>query len=130
MFLEDVEGQMFADLALTIAIGVSISLLVAITILPTAARYWMRQTPHQAMKSSTWDRLADTLMRLTGSKARQAGWVVGLMPVAVLLMLRKQEPEGMNALFNEPIGWITLAVIAVLMFIAVMLIRKIVNIDI
>jgi multidrug efflux pump subunit AcrB len=31
MFLEDVEGQMFADLALTIAIGVTVSLLVAIT---------------------------------------------------------------------------------------------------
>ncbi len=64
------------------------------------------------------------------SMGRMQGWVVGLIPVAVMLMLRKQEPEGMNALFNEPIGWITLAVIALLMFIAVMMIRKIVNIDI
>ncbi len=85
MFLEDVEGQMFADLALTIAIGVSISLLVAITILPTAARYWMRETPHEALKSSTWDRLADTLMRLTASRGRQAGWVAGLMAGSILL---------------------------------------------
>jgi tight adherence protein B len=64
------------------------------------------------------------------SMGRMQGWVVGLIPVAVMLMLRKQEPEGMNALFNEPIGWITLAGIALLMFIAVMMIRKIVNIDI
>jgi len=61
---------------------------------------------------------------------RMQGWVVGLIPIAVMLMLRKQEPEGMAALFDEPIGWLTLVVIAVLMVIAAMMIRKIVNIDI
>jgi len=61
---------------------------------------------------------------------RMQGWVVGLIPLAVMLMLRKQEPEGMAALFDEPIGWLTLVVIAFLMFIAAMMIRKIVNIDI
>lgn len=64
------------------------------------------------------------------SMGRMQGWVVGLIPVAVMLMLRKQEPEGMAALFNEPYGWATLAVIAILMTIAVLMIRKIVNIDI
>ena len=34
MFLEDVEGQLFADLALTIAIAVCMSLVVAVTVLP------------------------------------------------------------------------------------------------
>ncbi len=85
MFLKDVEGQMFADLALTIAIGVSISLLVAITILPTTARYWMRKLPPAPQGYSGWDRLADTLMRLTNSKARRLGWVGGLMAGSVLL---------------------------------------------
>jgi len=61
---------------------------------------------------------------------RMQGWVVGAIPVAVMLMLRKQEPEGMAALFDEPVGWLTLVVIAFLMFIAVLMIRKIVNIDI
>jgi len=64
------------------------------------------------------------------SMGRMQGWVVGLIPVAVMMMLRKQEPEGMDALFNEPIGWVTLLVIAILMTIAVLMIRKIVNIDI
>jgi multidrug efflux pump subunit AcrB len=85
MFLKDVEGQMFADLALTIAIGVSISLLVAITILPTTARYWMRKTPHQPTEDATWDRIADGLMHLTRSRGRQAGWVAGLMAGSILL---------------------------------------------
>jgi len=41
LFLRDVEGQLFADLALTIAIAVMISLVVAVTILPAAARRWL-----------------------------------------------------------------------------------------
>ncbi|MGI9233222.1 MAG: efflux RND transporter permease subunit [Woeseiaceae bacterium] len=87
MFLKDVEGQMFADLALTIAIGVSISLLVAITILPTTARYWMRKTPHEPKEGAAWDRLADKLMHLTSSRSRQVGWVVGLMAGSVFLTI-------------------------------------------
>jgi len=85
MFLEDVEGQMFADLALTIAIGVSISLLVAITILPTTARYWMRKLPPAAKNDSTWDRMADALIRLTNTQTRRFGWIGGLMAGSILL---------------------------------------------
>ncbi|MEO1079719.1 MAG: efflux RND transporter permease subunit [Pseudomonadota bacterium] len=79
MFLEDVEGQMFADLAFTIAIGVSISLLVAITILPTAARNWMRALPPAPKNANTWDRLADRLVGLTDSQPKRFGWIGGLM---------------------------------------------------
>ncbi len=85
MFLKDVEGQMFADLALTIAIGVSISLLVAITILPTAARYWMRELPSAPMDDSVWDSRADALIRLTNTQTRRLGWIGGLMAGSILL---------------------------------------------
>lgn len=85
MFLEDVEGQMFADLALTIAIAVSISLLVAVTILPTAARNWMRELPEDAISHRFWDRLADRLVSLTGTQRRRYGWIGGLIVGSVLL---------------------------------------------
>jgi multidrug efflux pump subunit AcrB len=84
MFLEDVEGQMFADLALTIAIGVSVSLVVAITILPTAARYWMRQLPIDDKEETAWDRLADRIVSLTDSQPKRLGWIGGLITGAVL----------------------------------------------
>ncbi|WP_417623425.1 efflux RND transporter permease subunit [Paremcibacter congregatus] len=79
MFLEDAEGQMFADLAMTIAISVSVSLLVAVTVLPTAARYWMKTLPEIEKDETFWDHLADRLMTLTNSRKKQAGWVFGLV---------------------------------------------------
>ena len=42
IFMDDVEGQLFADLALTISIAVGISLLIAVTVLPAAAGSWLR----------------------------------------------------------------------------------------
>ena len=84
MFLHDVEGQMFADLALTIAIGVTVSLFVAITILPTAARYLMPDLPTESIHHELWDRLADRIIVLTNTRRRQLGWVVGLMTGSVL----------------------------------------------
>jgi multidrug efflux pump subunit AcrB len=87
MFLTDVEGQMFADLALTIAIGVSISLLVAITILPTTARYWMRQLPPDAKSDSTFDRMADKLVQITNTQTKRLAWIGTLMAGSVLLTI-------------------------------------------
>ncbi|MDJ0699197.1 MAG: efflux RND transporter permease subunit [Woeseiaceae bacterium] len=87
MFLRDVEGQMFADLALTIAIGVTVSLLVAITILPTASRYWMHHLPAESGRSVLWDRLADRVIALTSTQSRRVGWIVGLMSGSIAFTL-------------------------------------------
>ena len=37
LLLNDVEGQLFADLALTIACAVTVSMVVAVTVLPAVA---------------------------------------------------------------------------------------------
>ncbi len=87
MFLKDAEGQLFADLALTIAIGVMVSLIVAVTILPTAARFWMRHMPPEEKGETVWDRMANKLMALTNSKTRQASWVVGLFAGSIALVV-------------------------------------------
>ena len=75
IFLKDVEGQLFADLALTIAIAVSISLLVAVTVLPTAARSGCRRgawrTPRQLLGSAgRWDYPADRSARAAADRSR------------------------------------------------------------
>jgi multidrug efflux pump subunit AcrB len=59
-------------------------LLVAITILPTAARYWMHQLPPELGQHALWDRLADRIIDLTGTQPRRLGWIGGLMAGSVL----------------------------------------------
>jgi len=61
---------------------------------------------------------------------RMQGWVVGFIPIAVLLVMNIQEPEGMSAMFSEPVGWVVLAVITVMTLLAAFMIYRIVNIDI
>lgn len=79
IFLRDVEGQLFADLALTIAIGVSVSLIVAVTVLPTAARSYLIDLPEMKRGEKFYTKLTGTIMNLTGTARRRALWIVGLM---------------------------------------------------
>ena len=56
--------------------------------------------------------------------------VVGILPLALLLVLDRMEPEAMGFLWHSPPGWATLAVIATLEVLGVLLIRRIVAIDV
>lgn len=56
--------------------------------------------------------------------------VVGLLPLALMLVLSRMEAEAMAQLWTTQTGWATLAVIALLEFFGVLLIRRIVAIDI
>lgn len=79
IFLRDVEGQLFADLALTIAIGVSVSLIVAVTVLPTAARSYLIDLPEMKRGEKFYTKLTGTIMNMTGTARRRSLWIVGLM---------------------------------------------------
>ncbi|WP_417458022.1 efflux RND transporter permease subunit [Kordiimonas sp.] len=85
LFLKDVEGQLFADLALTIAIGVGMSLIVAVTILPVAAEHWLKKLPSNEDAGKRGRAFASKLMWLTGSPMRRIALIGGLMSGAVLL---------------------------------------------
>ncbi len=85
IFLKDVEGQLFADLALTIAIAVSLSLFVAVTILPTAATRWLasERTGTDA-HAALWARIADRITALTDRPRRRVALIAALMGIPVL----------------------------------------------
>jgi multidrug efflux pump subunit AcrB len=113
IFLKDVEGQLFADLALTIAIAVSISLLVAVTILPTAARRWLPKKGLEDTHASFWNRLAEGITRLTDPPVRRLGLIAGLMSIPVIatwLLIPKLDylppvkRDAVDAFFNFPPG--------------------------
>jgi tight adherence protein B len=66
---------------------------------------------------------------LTAQGKLQA-WVVGLLPVLLMLVLNKMEPEAMSMMWHTRTGWGTLAVIALLEFMGIYVIRKIIAIDV
>lgn len=92
MFFEDVEGQLFSDLALTISVAVTISLAVAATVLPTAAALFMKAKPKASareMGAGFFERAPDAVMAMTSTPAKRAAWIAGLtlVPVVVSVFL-------------------------------------------
>ena len=89
--------------------------------------------------SDTLESLATTLteklavegkIKALTAMGRMQGWVVSFVPVFVAVALYLMDPSKIEPLFNELHGWIILAVIAIMMGMAIYLIRKIVNIDV
>lgn len=93
VFLQDEAGQLFADLALTIAVTVTLSLIVAITVLPTAAASWLRNTEMVDPHARWWDSASNFIMRLTDSGLRRTFWIVVLITVP-LAMAWQLKPEA------------------------------------
>ncbi len=85
VFLKDEAGQLFADLALTIAATVSISLLVAVTVLPAAASTWLRNINMHDPHAHWWDAGSNFVMRLTDTPRRRALWILGLITLPLIL---------------------------------------------
>ena len=66
---------------------------------------------------------------LTAQGKLQA-WVVGLLPIVLMLVLNKMEPDAMSLLWHTRIGWGTLVVIGIFEVLGIYVIRKIVAIDV
>jgi tight adherence protein B len=64
------------------------------------------------------------------AQGRMQGLIMTLLPVFLLLILAKMEPEAMAPMFNTFVGWATLGVIAVMEVIGYVAIQKIVTIDV
>jgi len=58
------------------------------------------------------------------------GWVVSCIPLVIGAAMFAIDPERMYPLFTEISGWIALGIAAVMMIMAVFVIRQIVNIDV
>lgn len=89
--------------------------------------------------AETLERTANTLrsqhamelkIRALTAQGKLQAWVVGLLPVFLLWVLERMEPEAMSQLWTTSLGWGVLAAVIVMEFIGVLLIRRIVAIDI
>ncbi len=87
LFMAGIEGQLFSDLALTLSVAVISSLVAAITIIPLASRYWLRQGSGKDPFAPYWRRLTRFIMTLTGTRLRRLAWIGALMAGSVAITL-------------------------------------------
>lgn len=89
--------------------------------------------------AETLERAAQTLrqklamegkIRALTSQGKLQAWVVGALPLFLMVVLNKMEPAAMNLMFTTRAGWATLVVIALFEFFGVLVIRTIVDIDV
>ena len=85
MFLQDVSGQLFSDLALVISVAVTASLLIAVTVIPTAAAKWVRDTDQGDLHAKWWDGATNRIMKLTDTDRRRKSLIGGLFVGATVL---------------------------------------------
>lgn len=84
VFLKDVEGQLFADLAITIAFSVLMSLAVALVVVPVATTLFLRTRFKTHELSDIWVRMADRIMTLTSTPQERRIWIAGLIGVSII----------------------------------------------
>jgi len=104
IFLENEAGQLFSDLAITISAAVVASLLVAVTVLPTAAANWIKGEAIDDHHRNWWRWVTRHIMTWTDSPRQRWTWVatLTLLPfliVALLLPPADYLPEGKQNFF-------------------------------
>jgi multidrug efflux pump subunit AcrB len=85
LFLKDVQGQLFGDLALTISIAVAISIVTALTLLPQALGFVLDRPMKPSGYGEGWPKLTEWILRVTDSRGRQLAWIAGLLIGPLLL---------------------------------------------
>lgn len=69
-------------------------------------------------------------IRALTAQGKLQAWVVGALPLLLMAVLNKMEPEAMAHLWHSREGWATLVVIAILEILGIHVIRRIIAIDV
>jgi multidrug efflux pump subunit AcrB len=110
VFLKDVSGQLFADLAIVIAVAVIASLVIALTIIPTAAAKWLRDVRLDDEHKDWWEKVTAIIMRATNSPKLRRAWIVGLFAGASLITWALLPPADYLPKGNQ--GWVFAFILA------------------
>jgi tight adherence protein B len=69
-------------------------------------------------------------IRALTAQGKLQAWVVSLLPLLLMLILDRMEPQAMSHLWHSHLGWAVLAAIGILELFGVLVIRRIVAIDV
>jgi multidrug efflux pump subunit AcrB len=92
IFLQNEAGQLFSDLAVTISAAIVASLLVAVTVLPTAAATWIKGEAIDDHHRHWWRWVTSHIMTWTDTPRRRWTWIGSLTLVPLLLALALLPP--------------------------------------
>jgi multidrug efflux pump subunit AcrB len=92
IFLQNEAGQLFSDLAVTISGAIAASLLVAVTVLPTAAANWIKGEAIDDHHRSWWRWATSHIMTWTDTPRRRWTWVAALTVIPSLVALALVPP--------------------------------------
>lgn len=108
----------------------SVTLAVSAMRIATETGGQLAETLERASQTLRSKLAMEGKIRALTSQGKLQAWVVGALPLVLIIVLRKMEPEAMGLMFTTQVGWATLVVIGLLEFFGVLIIRKIVNIDV
>src|SRR6202008_5179026 len=86
LFMQGLEGQLFRDLAITMAVSHAASLLVAMTVIPAANRWALQHGVPADEHLHWWSWLANCAMRATHSPTARLFWIGGLVAGSLVFM--------------------------------------------
>jgi len=113
LFMQGLEGQLFADLALTLSVAVATSMIAAITLLPVASNHFRNDQVLVDRLGPFWDRVTATIVDWTNTRQRRTTWIVSLLALPVLLtwllapkldFLPQADSDGIQVYFSMPEG--------------------------
>lgn len=85
LFLKDLSARLFADLALAISVAVVASLVIAVTVIPTASANWLRRGRTKDLHAEWWRKITASIMKITDGEWRRRSLVAGLFVTASAL---------------------------------------------
>ena len=92
LFLKDLSAKLFADLALAISVAVVTSLVIAVTVIPTATANWLRRGRATDLHADWWRSITAAIMNLTNGVWRRRSLVAGLFVTATALTITLMPP--------------------------------------
>jgi len=113
LFMQGLEGQLFADLALTLSVAVATSFIAAITVLPVASNYFRSDQLAVDRLSDFWDAITNKIVSLTSTPRLRTKWIVSLLLAPALLtwllapkldFLPQADADGIQVFFSMPEG--------------------------
>lgn len=108
----------------------SINLMVSAMRISNETGGSLAETLERAASTMRSQHAMERKIKALTAQGKMQAWVVGLLPVLLLYVLSKMEPEAMGLLWTTRIGWGVIALVVTLEFFGIWLIRKIVSIDV